>query len=68
MPAHNKSPAQEMHDLSIYLQGMADSQANQGTAVLLYKASGWLNKASDRICRHGIFGCLGGETCTSDHK
>lgn len=60
----NNTPKQQLHDLSLYFEGMGDVLKNEK----MKDASKWLEKASKNICGQGYFGCSGGEKCTSDHK
>lgn len=54
----------EVRELAVYLQGMADISDNEKLEL----AAEWMSKLSDHVCAHGYIGCEGGETCTSDHK
>jgi hypothetical protein len=59
-----KPPPDEIAELAVYLQGMADATHNEK----LSDAADWLKKLSEEICAQGYIGCEGGRKCTSDHK
>jgi hypothetical protein len=54
----------EMLSLAEYLKGYGDAVKNEQ----LIKAAEYLKDAGKHLCAQGIYGCHGGERCTSDHK
>jgi hypothetical protein len=67
------NPKQELRELAINLEGMADGielTGQRGTpiALRLRKSGEWLHRLSGNICGQGYIGCNGGEKCGSDHK
>lgn len=64
-----RSTIEEIHDLAVYLEGMADGAKILGNPHgKLESAAQWLHKLSENICGAGIIGCTGGRECDSDHK
>lgn len=68
-----KPPKEELRELSINLEGMADGidlTGQRGTpiALRLRRSAEWLHRLSAHVCGHGYIGCNGGPNCDSDHK
>lgn len=62
---------QQLEALANYLAGFAEALTLKGhmdAARKIGSASELVRKFIGQICRHGIAGCTGGDTCTSDHK
>lgn len=58
---------EEIKEIYIWLDGYSCSQ-NGKVKDRLEHASGLLRTVYYRTCCHGVIGCNGGSTCTSDHK
>jgi len=51
-----------------FLSGMAAATNDDGVKEILTSCAFELERAANRMCGQGYFGCHGGDNCTSDHK